>query len=165
MPKPYLSQRRGVRAPVRVPARVVDGTHTVDTEVLQLSEGGLFVALHAPPRGRLHFDVSFELPGQGWRTSRVEVMSVLAPGQFRQVPEASGLGCRFVGLDQATRVAIADTIRRVRQTYSQLQFALALSRPPPTLSVLLRQVGLQHVADRSELKRHVDSALQQLSAA
>jgi hypothetical protein len=158
-------KRRFARAPLRVNAWCTLSTAAgpasrVQCTVWQIGEGGMFVELPVDSLPDT-LAVNFELPGHGshrvvaspvWRTSTPP----------RSVPTAKqGAGFAFREVSPKTKEAVAAYVKKMKQTYSSLQFALALDRPTPQLPVLLRETELDRIGDRKELKERVAAVIAQ----
>src|SRR6476659_8978326 len=122
-------KRRFGRAPLRVTAWCTMSTTSapasrVQCTVWQIGEGGMFVELPIDTLPET-LAVNFELPGHG--SHRV----VAAPVWSTK-----------------TKEAVAAYVKKMKETYRSLQFALALDRPTPQLPVLLRETELDRIRDR-----------------
>ncbi len=157
------NHRRLPRAPIRVPAKVKFGRQTQDAHVLQIGEGGLFLDLQDPLVPMTQLSVTFDLPKHGSHSSVVEVRWYIPKGSLRIALDAAGAGCRFLTVTSQTREAIAAYVKQTKQMYSQIQFALALSRPLPHVQGLIKDAKLDNFRDAQSLKQHVDLVLQQLN--
>lgn len=107
--------------------------------------------------------VTFDLPKHGSHSSVVEVRWYIPKGSLRIALDAAGAGCRFLTVTSQTREAIAAYVKQTKQMYSQIQFALALSRPLPHVQGLIKDAKLDNFRDAQSLKQHVDLVLQQLN--
>lgn len=154
-------KRRFPRAPIQVVATCTFGQRRVEGILWQIGEGGLFVELPSIEALPDMLAVAFELPGDGvHHVVARPVWKTAAP--LRSAPgSARGAGCEFKEIRRRTRDAIAAYLRKTKQTYSALQFALALDRSTPQLPVLLRETGLERVSDRKALKEHVATVIAQ----
>lgn len=159
------NQRKLPRAPIQAPAVVTVGTEKLEGTLLQIGEGGLFIELKKEPKTAAPISVSFELPGFGPQRATAEIRWSVRPGQLRIAPTAQGVGCRFSSVMPQTKEQISQYVKRMKQTYSQLQFALALNRPTPQFQALLREVKLDGISDLKQLKERVDLVLAQLNVA
>lgn len=128
----------------------------------QIGEGGLFVELPEVKSLPDTLAVAFELPGHGthrvtahpvWRT---DTPPRTAPGARR------GAGCEFREVSPKTREAVAAYVKKMKETYRSLQFALALDRPTAQLPALLRETQLDRIIDKKELKERVAQVVAQL---
>jgi hypothetical protein len=168
-------KRRWGRAPIRVSAQCTfeeqrgerqrGEQKRVDGTVWQIGEGGLFVELPSVTTLPDMLAVSFELPGYGaHRVVAHPVWQTEKPP--RAVPSAArGAGCEFRDVSPKTREAVAAYVKKMKATYSSLQFALALDRPTPQLPALLRETELDSIRDRKELKERVATVVAQLKTA
>lgn len=155
-------KRRYGRAPLRASATCTLEQRRVPATVWQIGEGGLFVELPEVSSLPAMLAVAFELPGAG--THRVVAAPVWkTDGPTRAAPGAKrGAGCEFKDVSPKTREAVAEYVRRMKETYRQLQFQLALDRPTPQLPQLLRETNLDGVVDRKALKERVAVVVAQL---
>ena len=160
-----MMKRRFGRAPIQVPATCTLTEQRIEGTLWQIGEGGFFVELPVIEGLPDALAVGFELPGHGahrvvakpvWRTQSAPRT---APGASR------GAGCEFRDVGPTTRKAIAAYVKKMKQTYSQLQFALALDRPTPQLAALLRETRLEELRDRKVLKEHVAMIVAQMQTA
>lgn len=160
------AKRRWGRAPIRATAQcTLDPSRRVEGTVWQIGEGGLFVELPSVETLPDSLAVSFELPGHGLhRVVAHPVWHTEKP--LKAVPSAArGAGCEFREVSPKTREAVAAYVKKMKATYSSLQFALALDRPTPQLPSLLRETELDRVRDRKELKERVAAMIAQLQPA
>ncbi|MBL8953184.1 MAG: PilZ domain-containing protein [Myxococcaceae bacterium] len=157
-------KRRWGRAPIHVSAQCTLQQGRVDGTVWQIGEGGLFVELPTLEALPETLAVSFELPGFGQH--RVVAHPVwLTEKPPRAVPcAARGAGCEFSDVSNTTRKAVAEYVKKMKATYSSLQFALALDRPTPQLPALLRETELDRIRDRKELKERVATMVAQMQS-
>src|SRR5690606_9637104 len=114
-----------------------------DTQLLLISEGGCFLALKPAPPKQTRLKVSFDIPGKGPHTAEVEVRYVADLGELRGKRDVTGVGCRFTMVSATTRQAIKDLIQQVKRSYSQIQFALAITKPNPQLPMMLEKAYLK----------------------
>ncbi len=161
------TKRRWGRAPLRVTAQCTlgasaGGAARVDGTVWQVGEGGLFLELPSVAALPDVLAVSFELPGHGQhRVVARPVWTTDRPAQSLS-GAARGAGLEFRDVSHTTRKAVAAYVKKMKATYSSLQFALALDRPTPQLPALLRETQLERVTDRKELRERVAAMLAQL---
>jgi hypothetical protein len=137
----------------------------MNATVWQIGEGGMYVELPPAAAEAGPMSIHFELPGAGgqrvvaqptWKCDR--------PTRF--APKATcGVGVKFNEIAPATRESIAGYVRKTKQTYEALQFALALDRPTPQLPSLLRDTGLASMTDKRELKNYVALVIAQFRSA
>ncbi len=154
------NKRRFARAPLDAKAELTHEGKQVHAAVKQIGEGGLCVLSPEELKGAIA--VSFDVPGFGPHIAYSEVRWVVKPGKSRRAAGGFACGCRFTAIDPAARASIAEYVGKVKQTYSKLQFALALGRPRAELMPMLRETGLAHVLDREELKHLVADVIAQL---
>jgi hypothetical protein len=159
-----MGKRKFPRAPIQVPATCVVGQDRISGTVWQIGEGGLFVELPSGASVAGPVAVQFDLPGAGGQRVVAEAAwSCDKPLRF--APKASGgFGLKFSEIAPTTRKSIAGYVRKMKQTYESLQFALALDRPTPQLPSLLRDTGLHTIRDRKELKDYVAQVIAQFRA-
>ena len=159
-------KRRYGRAPIccegTFTVRTVKGAERVGGTIWQIGEGGLFVELPTNMFIPESLAVSFDVPGFG--THRVLVSPKWHTDKpIRAVPgAASGSGCEFSDVSSQTREAVAAYVKRMKATYSSLQFALALDRPTPQLPQLLKETHLEILNDRRLIKERVAQVVAQL---
>jgi hypothetical protein len=158
------NRRNQPRAPVQLPAHVLWAGGAADTRLLLISEGGCFVALDPPPPKQARLKLSFDIPGKGPHTAEVEVRYTADLGDYRGKRDVSGAGCRFVAVSATTKQAIRDLIAQVKKSYSQIQFALAISKPNPELPKMLERAHLTGMREGRELKEAVQWGLKQMGA-
>ena len=158
------NRRNQPRAPVQLRARVSWPGTELETRVLLISEGGCFVELKTPPARETRLKVSFDIPGKGPHTAEVEIRYTAELGDFRGKRDITGAGCRFTAVSATTRQAIRDLITQVKKSYSQIQFALALSKPSPQLPQMLEKAHLTGLREGRELKDAVQWGLKQMGA-
>lgn len=152
------SKRRGKpRAPVRAPAQVTAGEARHEGQVLQLSESGLLLALDAELAPGTRLVAMFELPGFG-------PQRVVAEVRWAQKAEQVRAGCQFVSVTAQSQLQFGTFVKKVKQSYSQVQLGLAMNKPRPTLLPLLRELQLDHL-DPQTLKATVKRAVADLSVA
>ncbi len=156
------NKRRFPRAPLDARAELTQQGKQLQVSVKQIGEGGLCVI--APEELTGAVAVSFELPGFGRQRLFSEVRWVVKPGQSRRAKGGYAVGCRFTRIDAMAQASIARYVGKVKQAYTQLQFALALGKPRAVLVPLLNEAGLSHVVDREELKQHVADVVAQLQS-
>jgi hypothetical protein len=134
----------------------------LDTRVLLISEGGCFLEVDpAPPKEAL-LKLSFVIPGKGPHSVDAEVRYTADAGDYRGKRDAVGVGCRFISASATTKQAIRDLIQQVKKNYSQIQFALAISKPTPQLPEMLEKAQLPPMKDARELKEAVNWGLKQM---
>src|SRR5581483_6813741 len=159
-----MGKRKFPRAPIQVPATCVVGQDRMSGTVWQIGEGGLFVELAAGKAVSGPMSVHFELPGAGGQRVVAEP-AWSADKPLRFAPKATGgFGLKFSEIAPTTRKSIAGYVKKMKQTYESLQFALALDRPTPQLPALLRDTGLHTIRDRKELKDFVAQVIAQFRA-
>jgi hypothetical protein len=136
----------------------------LDTQVLLISEGGCFLQLSPPPPKQTRLKLSFDIPGKGPHTAEVEVRYTADLGDYRGKRDISGAGCRFLVVSATTKQAIRDLIAQVKKSYSQIQFALAISPPSPQLPQMLEKAHLKGIREGRELRDAVQWGLKQMGA-
>src|SRR5207253_10492282 len=94
------------RAPVQLVARVAWQGSELETRVLLISEGGLFLALSPPPPIQTRLRVSFDIPQKGPHSVEVEVRYTADLGDYRGKKDVAGAGCRFVVVSATTKQVI-----------------------------------------------------------
>jgi hypothetical protein len=158
-------RRRFARAPIQVTATCVVGQQKMSATVWQIGEGGMFVELPPAAAEAGPLSIHFELPGAGGqRVVCQAAWKVSKPTRF--APKATcGVGVKFSEIAPATRESIAGYVRKTKQIYEALQFALALDRPTPQLPALLRDTGLAGITDKRELKNYVALIIGQFRSA
>jgi hypothetical protein len=154
------NKRRFPRAPLQASAELTHKGRQLKATVRQIGEGGLCFVCAQELDGNVA--VEFELPGFGRQQMFSEVRWVVKPGESRRADGGYACGCRFTRIDQMSQAQIARYVSKVKLTYSQLQFALALGKPRAELLPLLREVGLHNLIDRQELKKAVADVIAQL---
>ena len=158
------NRRNQPRAPVQLKAHVVWPGGEADTHLLLISEGGCFIALKPPPPKEARLKLSFDIPGKGPHTAEAEVRYTADLGDFRGKRDISGAGCRFTVVSMTTRQAIRDLIAQVKKSYSQIQFALAITRPDPKLPGMLEKAHLTGVRQGQDLRDAIQWGLKQMGA-
>ena len=158
------NRRNQPRAPVQLKAHVAWPGGEADTHLLLISEGGCFVALKPPPPKESRLKVSFDIPGKGPHSAEVEVRYTADLGDYRGKRDVTGVGCRFVVVSMTTRQAIKDLIAQVKKSYSQIQFALAITKPNPQLPTMLEKAYLNGVREGRELRDAIQWGLKQMGA-
>lgn len=154
----HHSKRRSARAPIAAPAQVAVGLERFTATVSQISEGGLRLdADRELPKARLV--VAFDLPGFGAQRVLSEVC------WQKTTPKARYTGCMFKDLPPATQQNITLYVKKMKQTCTELQLALALNKPRSAWDRLAREVGIHHLTDRVELKEFLGRAMEQLLSA
>ncbi|MBK7864583.1 MAG: PilZ domain-containing protein [Archangiaceae bacterium] len=158
-------KRKYGRAPLHVTAQCTLDARRIEATVWQIGEGGLFVELPQLEPLPKTLAVSFELPGLGLhRVVAAPVWATATPP--RSVPAAKqGAGCEFKDVSPKTKEAVAAYVKKMKETYRSLQFALALDRPTPQLPQLLKETDLANIRDRKELKERVAVAIAQMQTA
>src|SRR5688500_1913300 len=150
--------RRGSpRAPIAVPAQVPIGLDRFSAKVTQISEGGLRLECERDiPKGRLV--VAFDLPGFGPQRVGAEI--------WWQQQKATPLrfGCAFKELSPATQTNITTYVKKMKQSCSDLQFALAMSKPRSAWDKLAREIGIGHLTDRDQIKEFLQHAVEALQS-
>ncbi len=154
------NKRRFPRAPLEASAEVTHQGKQLKGTMRQIGEGGLCFVCNEELKGNV--SVSFDLPGFGRQQMFSEVRWCVKPGESRRASGGYACGCRFLRIDQMSQAQIARYVSKMKLSYSQLQFALALGKPRAELLPLLREVGLAHVIDRGELKALVGEVIAQL---
>src|SRR5438067_344912 len=132
------NRRTQPRAPVQLPTHVAVQGRELDTRLLLIGEGGCFVAMSPAPPAATRMTLSFDLPGKGPHTATVEVRYAGEIREHGHGRDIVGVGCRFTVVSTTTKQAINELIFQLKKTYSQLQFALAITRPDPHLPQLLK---------------------------
>lgn len=161
----FQSNRRNQpRAPVQLDCHVAWPGRELDTKLLLISEGGCFVAMSPPPPKDTRLKLSFEIPGKGPHTAEVEVRYTADLGDYRGQKDIAGAGCRFVVISSTAKQAIKELIAQVKKSYSQIQFALALSTPSPQLPQMLEKAHLKGIRQGRDLKEAVIWGLKQMGA-
>lgn len=159
------NRRNQPRAPVQLRAHVTwPGGGDVETHLLLISEGGCFIALKPPPPKDARLKVSFDIPGKGPHSAEVEVRYVAELGDFRGRRDITGVGCRFTVVSATTKQAIKDLIAQVKRSYSQIQFALAITKPNPQLPTMLEKAYLKGYREGRELRDAIQWGLKQMGA-
>lgn len=152
------------RAPVQLSTHVAWPGGEANTRLLLISEGGCFVELGAPPPRDARLKLSFDIPGKGPHSAEVEVRYIAELGDFRGKRDITGAGCRFTVVSATTKQAIRDLIAQVKKSYSQIQFALAVSKPNPQLQQMLEKAYLKGVREGRELRDAIAWGLKQMGA-
>lgn len=153
------TRRKHPRAPLKATASCTLSGRRTTGVVWQVSEGGLILELPETLPAPTPIAVAFDLPDQGTHRAVVEMVwqTDRAP---RTAPQAKrGLGAKFVDITPASRDAIAQYVKKMKQTFEQLQLQLALSRSPQQLSKLIGDAGLTEVRDTKLLKERVAVAI------
>lgn len=158
------NRRNQPRAPVQLKAHVAWPGGEADTHLLLISEGGCFVALKPPPAKETRLKLSFDIPGKGPHSAEVEVRYTADLGDYRGKRDVTGVGCRFVVVSMTTKQAIKDLIAQVKKSYSQIQFALAITKPNPQLPTMLEKAYLQGFREGRELRDAIQWGLKQMGA-
>jgi hypothetical protein len=156
------ARRRFGRAPIKARATCTANQRRFEGTVWQIGEGGLLVELPPTENLPLELAVQFEIPGHG--VHRVIARPIwVTEKPPRTAPDATrAAGCEFADASPKTREAVAAYVKKTKETYRSLQFALALDRPTPQLPTLLRETGLNSISDRRELKDRIAKAIEQL---
>ena len=98
---PYKNKRRGIRAPFAMKAMIREGDEYLPCQVLNLSEGGVFVMKKDPlPMGR---EVRLRLPFQGMEIPMEVRGKVVYVEKKAKGKHPSGMGIQFDELETATR--------------------------------------------------------------
>jgi hypothetical protein len=63
-----------------------------------------------------------------------------------------------------TKQAIRDLIAQVKRSYSQIQFALAITKPNPQLPQMLEKAHLRGIREGQELRDAIQWGLKQMGA-
>jgi hypothetical protein len=150
------------RAPVQLTARLRGSDYETQAEVLSISEGGCFLKLNTAPMKGSRLKLFFDLPNQGPHFVEVEVRYSTQKGEFRGRRDVTGAGCQFIGLPATTQQVIRDLVNDVKKNYSQIQFALALSKPNPELPRMLERAHLREFGVGRELREAVRWGLKQM---
>ncbi len=154
----HHTKRRSPRAPIASAAQVAVGLERYPATVSQISEGGLRLETDRElPKARLV--VAFDLPGFGAQRVLGEVC------WQKTMPSARGYGCAFKELSPATQMNITTYVKKMKQSCSELQLALALNKPRSAWDQLAREVGIHHLIDRAEIKAFLGRAMEQLQSA
>jgi hypothetical protein len=158
------NRRNQPRAPVRLNTHVVWPGGEADTQLLLISEGGCFVQIKPAPAREARLKLSFDIPGKGPHSAEVEVRYSAAAGDYKGAKDISGVGCKFTMISPTTRQAIRDLISQVKKSYSQIQFALAISKPNPQLPSMLEKAQLPSLKEPRELRDAVQWGLKQMGS-
>ena len=108
--------------------------------------------------------MSFDIPGKGPHSAEAEVRYVAELGDFRGGRDITGVGCRFTVVSSTTKQAIKDLIQQVKRSYSQIQFALAITKPNPQLPSMLEKAYLKGFREGRELRDAIQWGLKQMGA-
>lgn len=158
------NRRNQPRAPVQLSAHVSWTGGDRETRLLLISEGGCFVELNPPPTKETRLKLSFDIPGKGPHSAEVEVRYAAELGDYRGKRDITGAGCRFVIVSPTTKQAIRDLIAQVKKSYSQIQFALAITKPNPQLPQMLEKAHLTGIREGRDLRDAVLWGLKQMGA-
>lgn len=150
------------RAPVQLSARLRGGGHETEAEVLSISEGGCFLKMNSAPIKGSRLKLFFDLPNKGPHIVDVEVRYSTQKGEFRGRRDVMGAGCQFIGLPATTKSLIRDLVSDIKKNYSQIQFALALSKPNPELPRMLERAHLREFGVGRELRDAIRWGLKQM---
>ena len=154
----HHTKRRSPRAPIAAAAQVAFGLERYTATVSQISEGGLRLETDRElPKARLV--VAFELPGFGAQRVLSEVC------WHKPTSRARGYGCAFKELSPATQLSITTYVKKMKQCCTDLQLALALSKPRSAWDHLAREVGISGLTDKGEIKDFLGRAMEQLQSA
>lgn len=139
-------------------AQVAIGLDRYSATVRQISEGGLRLETDRElPKARLV--VAFDLPGFGAQRVVSEVCWQKAS------PTVRGYGCAFKELSPATQLNINTYVKKMKEKCSALQLAIAMNKPRSAWDSLAREVGIEHLTDRLEIKTFLGRAMEQLQSA
>jgi CheY-like chemotaxis protein len=113
-----ISQRRHPRIPTRILAYVSDKDNQVESWILTLSSGGLFLEMEAPPKPGEIFDVAFPINGvRGPVRVKAEARWC---GKVRE-GGPSGVGVEFVKIGDNEREAIKRYVEKKLSTLGSLK--------------------------------------------
>lgn len=156
------NRRNQPRAPVHLKAHVAWPGGETETKLLLISEGGCFVQLSPPPSAQSRMKLSFDIPGKGPHSAEVEVRYSAELDDYKAGKDVLGVGCRFTVVSATTKQAIRDLVTQVKKNYSQIQFALAISKPTPQLPDMLEKANLPGLRQPRELRDAVQWGLKQM---